>query len=194
MSWNEDIDDPDNDNILVYFRTGATLATCTGAWGTAMSNPNGTAIDDTANVWAQYQIVFTCADSTVTNPRVYFTNGFVAKYNYRVGAVNAETSVNWLYNIGFRNFNEPFLDKIFKKITTVHEGEEGSLAVTWETENTSTNNVFVVDLTRYQKQWDSFFPSTAMGKNVKLSFSKNDLYDFRLKEVKGLYSPMPVIL
>jgi hypothetical protein len=196
MFWNEDINDPANDDVQFYMKSGATAATCTAstAWSTVMTNPNGSTIDASANEWVQYKIEFTCADSTVTNPRVYFTDGYVTKYTYLVGAANAESSVNWLYKVGFRNFNEPFIDKIFKKITVVHAGEDGSLGVTWETENTSSGNIFIVDLTQYKERWDSFFPSTAMGKEINLSLSKNDLYDYRLKEVKGLYSPMPLIL
>lgn len=196
MFWNEDIDDPVNDDVKFYMKTGATSTACAAstAWSTVMTNPNGSTIDATADEWAQYKIDLTCADSTASNPRVYFSDGYVVKYTYLVGATNAETSVNWLYKVGFRNFGEPFVDKIFKKITAVYEGEEGSLNVKWETENTSTSSTFIVDLTSLQERWDSFFPSTAMGKEINLEFSKNDLYDFRLKEVKGLYSPMPVIL
>ena len=196
MFWNEDIDAPTTDNILFYMKSGATSAACAAstAWSTVMTDPNGSLIDATANEWVQYKIEFTCATSTATNPRVYFSDGFVAKYTYRAGATNAETSVNWLYSVGFRNFKEPFLDKVFKKIITVHEGVDGSFDFKWETENTTTSNTFIIDLTLNNKRWESFFPSTAMGKEVNFSFAKNDLYDFRLKEVKDLYSPYPIVI
>jgi len=84
------------------------------------------------------------------------------------------------------------IDKIFKKIATAHKGDTGSFTVEWETENDSGS--FVVDLTTYTKRWDSFFPSNAMGKEMNFTFYKNDLYDFQLKEVKGLYSPQELLL
>ena len=171
-----------------------TAAVSAAAWGSSMTNPNGSSIDDTANTWVQYKIEFTAADSTVTNPRVYFTDGFVAKYGYFIGATNAETSVNWEYNVGFRNFDDPLADKIFKKITTVHQGSVGSLNVEWSTENTTTGNTFVVALTTSSARWDSYFPSTAMGKQVNFKFYKNDLNNFRLSEVKGLYTPLAPII
>jgi len=195
MFWNEDIDDAVNDDVIFETRTGATLAACTAAaWhATTLTNPNGSPIGSDADIWLQYKVEFTCADSTVTNPRIYFSDGYVTKYTYSAGATSAETSVNFRYGVGFRNFQAPMMDKIFKKIMTVHEGVAGSFAVEWETENTTTSNTFTVDLTVYSKHWESFFPSTAFGKEINLTVYKNDLYNFRLSEVKGLYSPMPVI-
>jgi len=191
LYWNETV--ASGDTIKLYFKTGATSNACTAAaWGTALEDPNGSAITATADVWAQYKIDFTAADTTTANPKVYFTNGFVTKYTYLAGSTNAETSVNWKYAIGWRNFDEPMIDKIFKKIATAHKGDTGSFTVEWETENDSGS--FVVDLTTYTKRWDSFFPSNAMGKEMNFTFYKNDLYDFQLKEVKGLYSPQELLL
>jgi len=180
---------------VFHTRSGATSNACTAAaWSTALTDPNGSIIASTAAEWFQYKMEFTCATTTANNPRVYFLDGFVSKYTYQAGATNAETSVNWQYSVGFRNFKEPFLDKIFKKVITVHEGSEGSFTFEWETENTSTSNTFIIDLTNYTKRWESYFPSTAMGKEINFTMSKNDLYDFRLKEIKGLYSPIPIVI
>jgi len=192
MFWNQSV--VSGDTIKFYFKTGVDSATCAAstAWGTAMTNPNGSSIGASADAWAQYKIEFTAVDTPTSNPQVYFTNGYVVKYTYLTGATNAETSVNWKYSIGFRNFDAPMIDKILKKIATAHKGEEGSFTIQWETENDSGS--FTISLTAYPKRWDSFFPSNAMGKEVNFTIYKNDLYDFQLKEIKGLYSPQELLL
>jgi hypothetical protein len=189
--WNETI--TGSDNVLVYTRTGTSQALCeAAAWSAALTNPNGSDIASTASNWLQYKIVFSATDTVVSNPRVYFTNGYVVKYEYHGGYTVAESSVNCRYEIGFRNFNEPELDKVFKKIITKHEGTEGSFTVSWETENASGE--FVVSLSDYPEYWDSYFPSDAMGKEINFVISKNDLYSFRISELKGMFSPYGLII
>ena len=189
--WNEAL--TGSDTVLVHTRSGATQGACEAAsWSSALTNPNGSVIASTANVWFQYKIEFTATDTQVSNPKVYFTNGYVVKYEYHGGITLAETSVNFEYGIGLRNFNEPSLDKVFKKIISVHEGDTGSFIVSWETENSS--GTFVIDLTVFPEYWDSFFPSDAMGKNVNFTISKNDLNAFRVSEIKGIFAPFGVII
>jgi len=192
LYWNETL--ATGDTILFHARVGATKATCEAAsWTTTgYTNPNGSIIGETANVWFQYKIEFTAVDSTVSNPKVYFTNGYVVKYTYSKGATSAETSVAFVYDVGFRNFDTPMIDKFFKKIGTAHEGEEGSFDLDWETEN--SNDSFTIDLPSNQKRWDSYFQSTAFGREVKFKVYKNDLYDFRLSEIQGLYTESSVII
>jgi hypothetical protein len=189
--WNEDIEG--SDNILIHTRTGATQVACEAAvWSTGLTNPNGSAILSSASKWFQYKIEFTATDTTVSNPRIYFTNGYVLSYEYHGGFTVAETSVNFLYSIGKRNFNMPGMDKMFKKIISRHAGFEGSFNIKWETENAS--GVFVISLDAYPIQWDSYFPSTAYGKEVNFEISKNDLYSFKVSEIKGLFSPQRTII
>ena len=83
-------------------------------------------------------------------------------------------------------------DKIVKKVATVHQGSEGSFKLKWETEN--ADDEFVVDLTSNPDRWESYMQDTAMGKEINFTVYKNDLYPFRVSEIKGLYSPQPVIL
>ena len=193
MLWNESITAPGTDNILIHTRTGATQVACEAAgWSAGLSDPNGSPIVSSANVWLQYKIEFTAGDTTSDIPRAYFTDAFVAKFSYEKGNVNAETSVNWIYGLGFRNFDQPLNDKAFKKIGTVHTGSAGSFTFSWETEN--ANNSFPVDLTANGSTWNSFFQDTAMGAEAKFTVSKNDLYDFKLKEIKGAYTQQPLIM
>lgn len=189
--WNEDIEG--SDNVQFYTRAAATATACTAAsWSAALSDPNGSIIASTANTFFQYKAYLTATDSMVTNPLVYFTNGYVCKFNYSRGATSAETSVNFIYNVGFRNFNEPTLDKLFKKISTVHEGSNGSFILSWSTENAT--GAFNVSLASDPERWDSYFQDTAFGKQIDVTITKNDLYDFRISEVEGYYSPFTVIV
>lgn len=191
MYWNEELEG--TDNILIYTRTGATQAACESAsWSASLTNPNGSDMLSTANVWLQYKVVFSANDTRVTNPRIYFTNGFVAKYTYTAIKTVAEVSVNMVYEIGFRNFDDPMMDKIFSKIALWHKGSNGSFTIDWETENAS--GTFTISLASNPERWDSFFPSEAFGKEINFVISKNDLYDFKIKEVKGAYCSQPIII
>lgn len=191
MYWNQLVSG--TDTVTIATRTGATQAACQAAsFSTALTNPNGSAITSTANVWFQYKIIFTATDSTLTNPRIYLTNGYVVRYTYHKGATNAETSVNFQYSIGFRNFDEPAVDKIYKKIATKHVGTQGSFDLNWATENSS--DTFTVSLASYPTYWDSYFQSSALGREIDIEIVKNDLYSFRISEIEGLYSPNQVVI
>lgn len=192
LYWNQTVAST-NDSVSFYTRTGATQVACEAAsWSTALTDPNGSDIASSADVWFQYKIEFTATDTQVSNPRVYFTNGYTVRYTYHIGATNAENSVNFRYKIGFRNFDEPALDKIFKKVATKHIGADGSFTLLWETEN--ANDQFVVPLTTFPEYWDSYFQSTAFGKEIGLEIAKNDLFPFRISEIEGLYSPSQPII
>jgi hypothetical protein len=192
MYWNETL--TGTDDVLIYTRTGTTKALCeAAAWSaTGLTDPNGSTITSTASTWLQYKIEFTATDTVVSNPKVYMTSGFALKFLYTRGATVFESSVEFIYSIGYRNFNAPFIDKLFKNIIVQHEGSNGSFKVQWETENAS--NEFVVDLLTYPSSWNSYFHDTALGKKMNLTFYKNDNYSFKVKEVQGLYSPQPVII
>jgi len=189
--WNETL--VGSDDIILHTRTGLTQVACEAAsWSAGLTNPNGSDILSSASSFLQYKIEFTATDSTVSNPRVSFTDGYVVKYEYHGGVTVAETSVNFRYRVGLRNFNMPSMDKIFKKIISRHVGEFGSFNVLWETENAT--GTFLVSLDDYPTQWDSYFPSTAYGKEVNFEVQKNDLYNFKMSEIKGLFSPHRTII
>ncbi len=190
MFWNERITDTVNDNILFYTRSGSTQSACeAAAWSSALTDPNGSTIATAPNAWFQYKIEFSAADTRDSNPRVYFADTFVVKYTYFQAATNAESLVAFKYHFGFRDFDEPIVDKIFKRVVTTHEGTEGSFVFDWETENSS--NSFTVDLSVYNERWESFFQDTAYGRKIDFTISKNDLSPYRLSSVKGFYAPQP---
>ena len=191
IAWNETL--VGADDIILHTRTGSTQVACEAAsWSPGLTNANGTDIPGGSSNFLQYKIEFTATDSTVSNPRVSFIDGYVVKYEYHGGTVVAETSVNFRYRIGLRNFNMPSMDKIFKKIISRHVGSEGSFNIIWETENASGS--FTIPLDTFPTQWDSYFPSTAYGKEVNFEVQKNDLHDFKLSEIKGLFSPHRTII
>jgi hypothetical protein len=145
-----------------------------------------------ANNWVQYICVFTAADTTVSNPRIYMSNSFVLKIVYAKQGTIAEDAVEFKYQLGRMNLNTPAMDKIFKKILLVHLGSEGGVSVLWETENASGS--FSIDLTSNPEKWDSFFHDDAFGKEMDVTVYKNDIHDFLLKEIQGFYSPQPLIM
>jgi hypothetical protein len=193
LFWNETL--IGTDHMIVEFRTGATQSTCESAsYGADATDPNGTQLSDyaTVNLWIQYKITFTATDTRTSNPRMYFADGFLIKFFYSQSAVVAEDSVEFIYSLGYRNFDLPMVDKIHKKLEVIHEGTLGSFKAQWATEN--ANNEFVVDLNAYPERWSSFFQDTAMGEKFNITIYKNDLYDFILKEINGFYSVEPLII
>lgn len=180
------------DSIKVYTRAGSSKANCLAAtWSDALTNPNGSTIVTSANDWFQIKVEMT-AYSTSGSPEIYYTGGYCIKYNYTVGGTSAESEIEFIYDVGFRNFEKPMVDKIFKKIVTNHCGSAGYLTVGWETENSSGS--FTISLSLNSEKWENYFPSSAMGRKIRLRFYKNDLHDFKLKEVQGIYSPEPVLV
>ncbi len=74
--------------VLTYTDAGTTVVY--RKWETAATDPNGSSVSSTANQWFMLLVAFTATDTTVTNPQVYFTDGFVIKMNYLRGASYAE--------------------------------------------------------------------------------------------------------
>lgn len=157
-----------------------------------LTDPNGSTITSTANDWFAYCIQFVAADTTAANPQVNFSDGYVVKLTYYKAATAVESTVEFIYEIGFRNFNQPAVDKIHKKLVAVHEGVKGSYKIMWETEN--SNDEFVIDLTKNKARYNTFYQSTAMGTELDITFYKNDLYALTIKEVMGFYTPEPILV
>ena len=193
MYWNETIL-AGTTNVVISTRSGADQATCEAAdWhATTLSEPNGSDVASTAAEWFQYKIDLTADDTRTSNPMMYFSNGHLLKFDYRQQGSDVDDAVEFRYKIGLRNFDLPMVDKIYKKLIMRHDGTKGSYLVKWETEHSSGE--FTIDLTSYPKQWDSFFPSDAFGKEMLLEIYKNDLYDFKLKEFSLLYTPEPILI
>lgn len=160
-------------------------------WGYIMTK-SGDEMTVPVNDWIQYLVEFIAADTLTQIPKLYTVDGYLLKFSYRRAGTVAESSVEFIYDTGNLNFDEPMLDKIFKKIISEHSGTQGSLTVTWTTENATGS--FTFDLATYPKRWQSFFHSTAMGSTIAMRFYKNDLYPVTLKEFKGLLTPQPMLI
>jgi hypothetical protein len=153
---------------------------------------SGAPIVATVNTWVQYLVEFVVADSTVDNATLFYADGVLVKFSYRKSGTIAETSVEFIYETGEMNHEEPMVDKIYKRLALEHLAEYGSCLVTWETENATAS--WTIDLSRYPKRWQSFFHDTAMGETLSLRFYKNDLEDYTLKEFKGFFTPQPMLI
>jgi hypothetical protein len=192
--WNEALGA--GSDMLVYIRVGATQALClAAAWQpiAGFTNPNSQSlVGIPVGSWVQVKVEFSRTLITDSNPKLYSANGFLLKFSYSKGAIMAEAAVEFVYDMGFRHFDAPAIDKIFQKLASRHEGSLGSFAVYWETENAS--GTFNISLLSNSNRWDSFFPSNAFGREIKLKFYKNDLYSFKLKELQGFYAAQPLII
>jgi hypothetical protein len=181
-----------SDTVTAYLRTGASQVACeAAAWGTGMTESNGSTVGATPNVWVQFKFDFSL-NSTAGSARIYKTDGFVIKLLYKRSSGSiAESSVEFIHTVGNRNFDAPDIEKIFKKITANHSGT-GTYTITWTTENATGS--FTIDMATNPSSWSSFFPSNAFGSKLNIQIYKSDLSAFKLKELKGLYTPEPIIV
>jgi hypothetical protein len=153
---------------------------------------SGDPMVSTPSVFIQYLFVFTAANTTESIPTLFYADGHVAKFSYRKGGLIAEAAVEFKYETGWMNNDEPMVDKIYKRIATEHIATGGSLSITWETENAT--GTWAIDLSRYPKRWHSFFHDNAMGSSLGMKFYKSDLEDLTLKEFKGFYTTQPMLI
>jgi hypothetical protein len=190
--WNESLSG--SDNILVYMRDGTSSESCSSnSWSSAYTDPNGVSIAaQNPNTWIQLKVDFTATDTTVTNPKLYSAGGFVIKYSYSKGFTAAESSVEFIYETGYRHFNQPDIDKIWKKIVTWHSQGSGSFVLDWTTENATGS--FLVFNDTYPERFSSYFQDNAMGKKITFKIYKNDMNDMILREISGFYTPEPLII
>lgn len=191
FSWNL-LKFHDDDVVIAYMRSGASKVACEAAdWGTGMTDGTGSAITATGNTWVQWKFVFDL-NSTAGSARIYKNGGYVFKFTYSKSAGSvAEASVEFIHKVGFRNFDSPDVEKIFKKIVSNYSGT-GTFQIQWETENASGS--FTIDMAANPEKWGSFFPSSAFGTEINITIYKNDLGDFKIKELKGFYTPEPIIV
>lgn len=153
---------------------------------------SGTTITATPNIWVQYAVEFIAADTTVSDPTLFTANEFLLKFGYsRVGAL-AETSVEFIYTTGRMNYDEPYVDKIFKRLASDHTGLSGQVEIMWATENAS--NGWTFDLSAFPSKWTAYFHDSAMGETLSITYYKNDLNDFNLRQFKGQYTAQPMLI
>lgn len=205
MYWNEYLGT--YGDVNVYTRNASTDALCQAAsWSTALSNPAGSPITSTGGSsdpndmkYFQFKIVLSSTNtpSYIEFPYLYYANSYVVKFDYYKVQANAETSVEFIYRTGYRNFDKPFEDKVFKKIVSIHEkadtGEAGYFSLSYDIDERSSYTFANISLAQYPYRWESFFPDSAFGREIRYQWYKNDLYDFRIKQVGSVVTTEPIL-
>jgi hypothetical protein len=86
------------------------------------------------------------------------------------------------------------MDKIYKKLISVHEGTAGIVTLSyWLDNQTDPDYVYTIDLAQNPRMWESFFPDTAFGRAISVEWYKNDLEDFKIKQFGALVIMEPII-
>lgn len=209
MYWNETLGV--YGDVQVYTRNGTLANIGSAAWSTPLTSPTGSAIISTGCstnpadlAYFQFKVVFTSTDSShnyAEFPSCSKVGGYVVKMDYYKTASSVESSVEFIYRTGYKNFDEPFTDKTFKKIVSVHEGSEGLFDLAYDIDyEAGTSYGYTVGdrfknipLATYPKRWECFFPATAYGREIRFRYYKNDMYGFKIKQIAVLVNKEPVI-
>lgn len=209
MYWNETLGT--YGEVLVYTKNGTLAAIGAASWSTALTTPTGSAIVSTGGstnpadlAYFQFKIVFTSTDSThdyAEFPYLSKAGGYVAKFDYYTVASTVESSVEFIYRTGYKNFDSPFEDKTFKKIVSVHEGTAGLMTLSYDIDNetgtsygnTAGDTFKDISLVTYPWKWESFFPATAFGRAIRFQYYKDDLNTFKMKQIAVLLEKEPII-
>ena len=194
--------------VSVYTRNASTSSGCSSStWSSALSNPAGSPIVSTGGStnpadmqYFQFKVVMTTAQTQTPNPDyaqfpcLFQESSYVIKFDYYKALNAAESAVEFKYRTGYRNFDEPFADKIYKKIVSVHEGIEGQVTLSYDLDNeTGQSYSYTIDLSQDSYRWESFFPDTAFGRAIRFEWYKNDAYDFKIKQIGAIIESEPVI-
>ncbi len=207
MYWNEYLGL--HGDVNVYTRNASTDALCQAAsWSAGLSNPAGSPIVSTSGStdrndlkYFQLKIEMTSSDAPdyIQFPYLYYANSYVVKFDYYKVQTNAETSVELVYRTGSRNFDLPLQDKVFRKIVSIHEkagiGPAGYFDLSYDIDDgDGTPYTFSnIDLSACPHRWESFFPDTAFGRAIRFQWYKNDIYDFKIKQVGVVMTSEPII-
>jgi len=172
------------------------------------TNPAGSPIVSTGGStnpndlkYLQFKVEMISADAPnyAEFPYLYYANSYVVKFDYYKVQTNAEITVELVYRTGFRNFDLPLQDKIFKKVISVHEkagiGQAGYFDLSYDIDDgDGTSYTFSnIDLSLYPHRYESFFPDTAFGRNIRFRWYKNDIYDFKIKQIGVVMTSEPII-
>lgn len=194
--------------INVYTRNASTSSGCSSAiWSSALTNPAGSPIvstngsgDPVDMQYLQFKVVMTTQQTQIPNPDytqfpyLFLGSSYVIKFDYFKAFSAAETAVEFIYRTGYRNFDSPLVDKIYKKIVSIHEGIEGTFDLTYDLDNEEGQSyTYTVDLAQNPHRWESFFPDTAFARSIRFKWYKNDVNDFKIKQIGAVIEEEPVI-
>lgn len=230
MFWNENLRGVTGNNVTIATRNGAVLVsgvpriTAGGAdcsWSaTELSDPSGSQIkayladgttetSDPVNMkYFQFRVTITIAETQTPNvdyalsPYLYVLSTYMLKMTYVKTQAGAETAVEFKYRTGYRNFDTPLADKIFKKIISIHEGGDDPTAVddtvtiSYGLDYVATWPTFefpAINLASNPRRWESFFPDSAFGRDINFQWYKNDIYNFKVKQIGVVIESEPII-
>ena len=207
MYWNEILPDDitPTDPVRVYTRNAETAVLCAAAaWSDALTTPTGSDIvstgasSDTDDMkFFQFKVVLVSNDdgNNYTDfPYLYQTDGYVIRMDYYKVFAAAESAVEFIYRTGYRNFDKPFEDKTYKKLLSWHKGSEGTFDLSYDIDyETGTSYSFDdISLSTYPNRYESFFPNTAFGRDIRVQWYKDDNYAFTIRQLSIIVQNEPI--
>ena len=192
LYWNETIPGAGGD-VTFQVRSGASSAACqTASWGTAVTDPTGSDISgETANTYVQYRVSLDTTDIDYT-PTVYKVGNFVVKLGYFQEGSAVESSVPLRWRSGWTDLGYPTQTKELTKFYIYHEGEDGTLTVTFENFEGDTDS-FEIALNEYTSHYFEYFTGGEfIGEKFRVDITNDDLNDLKIKEVGVLYDVAPI--
>ena len=196
LFWNEN--EVTVGEVLFYTRTSNDIHAYTDwaddtGWDGPYDVSSGSAITSDPKLYFQFKCVFSSTDHTgIIFPYLYKADGYVIKATYWKLIMAAESTVAFRYKTGYRNFEQPFEDKIYKKVVSVHEGSAGTFDLIADI-RTATYTFSAISLTTFPQRWVSNFPASMYGPELSLEWYKNDAEDFKIKQYGIIMEPCPLI-
>jgi hypothetical protein len=207
MYWNENLAVEGaitHGEVLVYTRSGMFLD-ITGtapsdtdggpanAWDGPITEPAGSAIPSLPAKYFQFKVEMSTNDLTgIYFPWLFKADGYVIRATFWKLIIPAESAITFRYKTGYRNFELPFADKIFRKAVSVHKGSVGTFNFIVDVK-TSTYTFVAISLTTFPERWVSNLPSTMYGPELSVEWYKNDNADFIIKQYGIIMEPCPLI-
>lgn len=188
-------------DVKVYTRgsdtsTDFTTFTDDTGWSAAFTNPAGSDISgETAYRYFQYKIVFSSTNGLYF-PYVYKADGYVVKLEYYKRETVAETSLEFRYRTGWRNFDLPMDDKIYRKLVSIHKGEEYTeydLIIEADKQDTQEYTFSGINLGTNPYRFITNLPSNMYGKELRLEWYNNDAYKLTIQQFGTMVEVMPLI-
>lgn len=202
LYWNQIMPTTGSPTVTFAVRTG-NVPVVDGTWtafSAEFSTPAGSDLTAlTAATYFQYRISFNCTAGT-DYPVVYFLGGFTVKMEYYKASANKELSVPFRWRSGYKHFGDVLNDKVLKKVLALYDGTQGGqLQLKYEFDN-GQNYTYNIDLGVYPTRFEAYAPldntirtRSGYGRLCRIEVSKDDEFEFELKDVIFVYEPRPII-
>lgn len=193
LYWNERIPSSGGD-INFYLRAANTGIGCTAAtWSTAITNPIGADVSGiTANEYVQYKIAMETDDIKYT-PTIYVNDGYAVKLTYVKSGGAGETSIPLEWISGWTDLGVSGQNKVLKSIVVYYEGTEGNATIKFENYEGESDSFTINMVTDDGYYAEKFTNGMFLGEKFKMSITKDDLYDLKIKEITVVYDIEPLV-